>query len=53
MIHFISTGTDGGTSKWGFWLAIVAALAVTAAAVLRIVTPNGPQGPVRSVTGSR
>lgn len=49
MIHFISTGTDGATSKWGFWLAVVATFAVAAAAVLRIVTPNGPQGPVRSV----
>lgn len=53
MIHFISTGTDGATDKWGFWLAVVAALAVAAAAVLRIVTPRGPQGPVRSVAGSR
>lgn len=49
MIHFISTGTDGATNKWGFWLAVVATFAVAAAAVLRIVTPNGPQGPVRSV----
>jgi methionine sulfoxide reductase heme-binding subunit len=51
MIHFITTGTDGGTTKWGFWLAIGATFAVAAAAVLRVVTPNGPQGPVRSVPG--
>ena len=51
MIHFITTGTDGGTTKWGFWLAIVATFAVAAASVLRVVTPNGPQGPVRSVPG--
>ncbi len=51
MVHFISTGTDGATDKWGFWLAIVATFAVAAAAVLRIVTPDSPQGPVRSVAG--
>lgn len=49
MIHFITTGTDGGTHAWGFWLALGATFAVAAAAVLRLVTPNGPQGPVRSV----
>lgn len=49
MIHFISTGTDGAANKWGFWLAVLATFAVAGAAVLRIVTPNGPQGPVRSV----
>lgn len=49
MLHFISTGTDGGFGKWGFWLAMLAAAAVIAAAVLRVVTPNDPQGPVRSV----
>ena len=49
MIHFVSTGTDGGSPRWGFWLAIVCTFAVAAAAVLRVTTPDGPQGPVRSV----
>ena len=48
LIHFISAGTDGGSPKWGFWLAIVCTFAVAAAAVLRATTPNGPQGPARS-----
>ncbi|MEO9139450.1 MAG: ferric reductase [Jatrophihabitans sp.] len=51
LVHFVSIGTDGAAAKWGFWLAIVATFAVASAAVLRVVTPNGPQGPVRSVTG--
>jgi sulfoxide reductase heme-binding subunit YedZ len=49
-VHFISTGTDGAVTKWGFWVAVVATCAVAAAAVLRVLTSNQPRGPVRSVT---
>jgi len=53
LLHFIGTGTDGAYARWGFWIALGSAAAVGAAAWLRLVTPRGPRGPVRSVAGAR
>lgn len=53
LVHFIATGTDGSFAKWGFWVAIAATAAVAAAGWLRLVTPRGPRGPIRSVAGTR
>ncbi|MGN6609431.1 MAG: ferric reductase-like transmembrane domain-containing protein [Jatrophihabitans sp.] len=50
LLHFIGTGTDGSSPKWGFWLGLVCAGLVATAGALRWRTRDAaPTGPVRSL----
>jgi predicted ferric reductase len=52
LVHFIETGTDARHGGWGLWLAIAGIFLVTAAATLRVLRPDVPDGPVRSLAPS-
>jgi len=53
LAHFVLTGTDGSASRWGFYLGMACLVAVVGAAAVRLASPSGPTGPVRSVAGPR
>jgi predicted ferric reductase len=52
LLHFLLTGTDAAHRRWGLWFGLMCILPVATASVLRLRTPDQPQGPLRSVAGS-